>query len=307
MLPEIRFGSSPVTARKESSGSTDADDELLDETPADVIALLGFDPLELERAARASDAEYPGGTVQAALAAKGIETVIETHKGQQRRFANFRGINVPFDYGYIVGTSGADGDEVDCYIGPALSAPFAYVVDQNKVGSLSEYDECKVFLGFTTIQQAKAAYLAGHTHSAAIFRDITQMTLDELKSWLAKGQVTKPVRARDLVSCSACDSGDCLQHRPVRGSDALVEVTPDSKGTKEDVASLMERRSFGTGLKGYNFQVYYRHDGDTQLTVRFKDGLVKDVTCVRAGNDGDGVETRKGWSGLWSFAQAYGD
>ena len=160
---------------------------------------------------RTTDA-HPGGTAQAALAAKGIETVIETHKGQQRRFADFRGINVPFDYGYIVGTSGADGDEVDCYIGPALSAPYAYVVDQNKVGSTTEFDEHKVMLGFTTIQQAKAAYMAGHTQSAAIFRDITTMPLEELKAWLAKGQVTKPVRARDSISCAACDSGDCLRH-----------------------------------------------------------------------------------------------
>ena len=157
---------------------------------------------------QAHDAEYPGGTTQAALAAKGIETVIETHKGQQRRFADFRGINVPFDYGYIV-----DGDEVDCYIGPALSAPFAYVVDQNKVGSTTEFDEHKVMLGFTTIQQAKAAYMAGHTHSAAIFRAITQMTLDELKAWLAAGQRTKPLRAMDgAIACAACDSGDCLKH-----------------------------------------------------------------------------------------------
>ena len=160
---------------------------------------------------RTTDA-HPGGTAQVALAAKGIETVIETHKGQQRRFADFRGINVPFDYGYIVGTSGADGDEVDCYIGPALSAPYAYVVDQNKVGSTTEFDEHKVMLGFTTIQQAKAAYLAGHTASAAIFRGITTMPLEELKAWLAAGQRTKPLRGADS-SCAACDGGDCEKHR----------------------------------------------------------------------------------------------
>jgi len=34
--------------RKAGLDDADPDDELLDETPADVIAILGFDPLELE-------------------------------------------------------------------------------------------------------------------------------------------------------------------------------------------------------------------------------------------------------------------
>ena len=91
------------------------------------------------------------------------------------------------------------------------------------------------------------------------------------------------------------------------------QVGPDARGTREDVAELMERRSFGELAKGYNFATYARHDGDIQITVRFANDVVKDVTAVFAGNDDrskwgkNNAETRTGWTGLWEFAQAYGD
>jgi hypothetical protein len=78
----------------------------------------------------------------------------------------------------------------------------------------------------------------------------------------------------------------------------------DVEGTRDEVAELMERRSFGELATGYNFATYSRHDGDIQLTVRFGDDVVKDVTAVFAGNDDrskwnkPNAETRTGWEGL---------
>jgi hypothetical protein len=85
---------------------------------------------------------------------------------------------------------------------------------------------------------------------------------------------------------------------------------PTSAGTPEEVAKLMEYRSFGPGkLKGFNFATYYRHDGDIQITVRFKNDTVVSATIVFAGNDDrkGSSETRDGFKGLFEFAQAYGD
>jgi len=53
------------------------------------------------------------------------------------------------DYGYIEGTVGADGDEVDCYLGPDTQSKVVFVVDQGRLGDSSEFDEHKVFLGYT--------------------------------------------------------------------------------------------------------------------------------------------------------------
>ena len=102
---------------------------------------------------------------------------------------------------------------------------------------------------------------------------------------------------------------------PNDGESSATDAAPlkDAKGTRDEVAELMERRSFGELATGYNFATYSRHDGDIQLTVRFEDDVVKDVTAVFAGNNDrskwkkPNSETRKGWEGVWDFAQAYGD
>lgn len=48
-IPDARFGSAEAEdADWRAAPDADADDELLPETPADVILMLGFDPLEVE-------------------------------------------------------------------------------------------------------------------------------------------------------------------------------------------------------------------------------------------------------------------
>ena len=50
-LPEVHYGSAndkPLNWRKAKADDVPDDDSELDETPPDTIALLGFDPSELE-------------------------------------------------------------------------------------------------------------------------------------------------------------------------------------------------------------------------------------------------------------------
>jgi hypothetical protein len=63
-----------------------------------------------------------------------------------------------YEYGYIRGSVGVDGDQVDVYIGPDEAAPFVYVVHQNDP-TTGKYDEDKVMLGFSSLKEARAAYL----------------------------------------------------------------------------------------------------------------------------------------------------
>jgi hypothetical protein len=63
-----------------------------------------------------------------------------------------------FDYGYIRGTEGVDGDHVDVYIGPNEEALKVYVVHQNDPVT-GKYDEDKVMLGFDSLYEAKKAYM----------------------------------------------------------------------------------------------------------------------------------------------------
>lgn len=98
----------------------------------------------------------------------------------------------PADYGYIVNTTGADGDEMDCYLGPNPESNMVYVVDQNQIGK-SEFDEHKCMLGYDSMQAAKDDYIIGHTHGAQIFRNVTPMSIKAFKEWLDKGDISKPL------------------------------------------------------------------------------------------------------------------
>ncbi len=65
-----------------------------------------------------------------------------------------------FPYGYFADHLGADGDELDCYLGPAPDAAFVYVVHQLAKPDYKKFDEDKVFVGFESEAAAKEAYLA---------------------------------------------------------------------------------------------------------------------------------------------------
>jgi hypothetical protein len=66
---------------------------------------------------------------------------------------------VRYDYGYIQRTEGADGEHVDCYVGPDEAATHVHIVRQVNLQS-GAYDEDKVMLGFPDEAAARRAYLA---------------------------------------------------------------------------------------------------------------------------------------------------
>lgn len=125
----------------------------------------------------------------------GFDVFIETPKYGMRQGPGWIS-SPPADYGYILNTTGADGDEMDCYLGPNPESKTAYVVDQNKLDGSGEFDEHKVMLGYDSETSAKADYIAGHTEGSSIFRAITSMSLETLNSWLSNGDVSKPINLK---------------------------------------------------------------------------------------------------------------
>lgn len=92
-------------------------------------------------------------------------------------------------YGYIRGTKGADGDEVDCFVGPALDSELVFVVNQlNKAG---EFDEHKVMLGFLDEDSARMAYLGSYEQGWKGLGSIVPVSLRAFKRWLKTGASKK--------------------------------------------------------------------------------------------------------------------
>lgn len=115
--------------------------------------------------------EHPEGTVR--------EGVDETGKPWRTVFR--------YAYGEILGTLGMDGDPVDVFIGSYPDAPEVYIVQQMKRKQWDVADEQKVMIDFSSLDEARAAYLA-HYDDPRFFGGITAMPVDE---FIAKVRATK--------------------------------------------------------------------------------------------------------------------
>lgn len=141
--------------------------------------------------------ELYGGTVQKSLTWSGHELQdrytfagmkisVENKKGSTRSGKDKDGHEwhtyMHYDYGYIRGTEGVDGDHVDCYIGGNENAENVYIVHQNDPFT-HEYDEDKCMIGFDSLEEAKAAYLKQYDRPG-FFGSITTMGIDEFKKYV---------------------------------------------------------------------------------------------------------------------------
>ena len=121
----------------------------------------------------------------------GLKCVIETPQFTLRVGKDF--INPsPAHYGYIKGFRGADGDDIDCYIGARPLSRLVYVIDQNRIWS-PVFDEHKVMLCYGSKSEALKDYYFGHNAARRIFRAITTLHIDEFKYWLRHGNLKIPI------------------------------------------------------------------------------------------------------------------
>jgi hypothetical protein len=115
---------------------------------------------------------------------------IENRKGSVRKGVDKDGkpwrTEMKHPYGYVKGTKGADGEEVDVYVGPNKDAPNAFVVHQHK-GDGTGYDEDKVMLGFDTKEEAEKAYLA-HYNDPKFLGPIKTVPVERLKELFESGK-----------------------------------------------------------------------------------------------------------------------
>jgi hypothetical protein len=110
---------------------------------------------------------------------QGLQIVVENPKGSVRNGKDWS-VTMPADYGYIRKTMGADGDQLDCYVGPEATSDLAWVVHQNHPDT-GTYDEDKVILGFKHKGDALACYLAGHSRGQDTFGSIEPISMDQLR------------------------------------------------------------------------------------------------------------------------------
>jgi hypothetical protein len=117
-----------------------------------------------------------------------LRIAVENRKGSVRSGVDADGkpwkTKMVHPYGYLVGTKGKDGEEVDAYVGPKQDAPNAYVVHQRKHDGTG-HDEDKIMLGFASEAQARAAYLK-HYNDPKFLGPISTVPIERLKALIAE-------------------------------------------------------------------------------------------------------------------------
>ena len=114
----------------------------------------------------------------------GLTLVIENPEGSVRRGEKEDGSKWKttffHPYGFIKGTMGSDGEEIDCFLGPHPESQMVYIIRQNRNG---KFDEHKVMLGFDNEEHARDAYLA-HFDTQGKLGEIMEVPIHCLKQAL---------------------------------------------------------------------------------------------------------------------------
>jgi uncharacterized protein len=184
---------------------TDEDIEAADEKiapPAPTLEMLGQGGgvpgkpalTVVEGGKRATDSGDATRRVAEAARRFGVQVAIEQGQDEER-LGSYGSARQPQPYGYIRGTVGADGDQVDCFLGEGGDGIFVLAQRDLETGA---FDEHKVMLGFDSLGDALACYVAAYPDGsgAARIQSIEPMDVNEFQRWIearAVGAEQRPV------------------------------------------------------------------------------------------------------------------
>lgn len=125
---------------------------------------------------------------------QGLRLVVEQPRGTYREGKGWRNL-MAAHYGYIAGTLGNDGDELDCFIGSFVDSQRVWVVNQHLGG---QFDEHKAMLAFDSEDAARSAYLRSYDRGWTGLGSIVALSVPQFKWWLQHGDKTRPLTTDNL-------------------------------------------------------------------------------------------------------------
>ena len=163
----------------------------------------------------------------------GFDISIETARGEDRvgydkdgeeAWRNTLGAH----YGGFLRTTGADGDNLDVFLGEyaeeAEKYP-AFVMNQRKPNGRG-FDELKTFIGFSSAFQARKAYLASYPKGWKGVNDLIPVTASNFKLWLNHGDHGKAFKKIASIK-EAQQRSSAVQN--VEGDEAALQQSEESR------------------------------------------------------------------------------
>lgn len=205
-----------------------------------------------ESEAQPTEAQIQAGNYRKGhVAINGFDVTLENPRGSTRTGTDRNGKawsrELTHDYGYIKRTDGADGEQVDVFVGPKLDSQKVYVADQYVDG---EFDEHKVLMGFESRKAAEEGYRSNYHKDWNGLGALTEMSVDEFKQW-----VRDPAKTKEPVS-------ETLQPRG--------EQQPVSRGTPGKSKALAEIARNDPDIEAYTDEsddgnahvIYFKNKAD---------------------------------------------
>lgn len=199
----------------------------------------------------------------------GLPLTIENPKGSVRKGIDESG--KPWEsvmrshYGYVKGSLGADGDQVDVFLGEGAANPQlpVFVVDQidPKTG---EFDEHKVMIGFADEQAAKAGYLANYAEGWQGIGGMTAMPVGEFKAWVGSEAAKRPLSElgggnESIPEVQPIPEGTSKVNRAfIEGSNARAIERHNNKGAATDGPVIPTRQDFDAATPENPIAMDYR-------------------------------------------------
>jgi hypothetical protein len=148
-----------------------------------------------------SDAQAQAGTYKMGrVTVQGLRIAIEQPQGSIRSGKSADGkewsSRMAAHYGYFENTRGADGDGIDCFVGPYPESEQVFVINQRNPGG--GFDEHKVMVGFSGERHARGAYLDSYERGWRGLQSLVPISLDQLRWWIKNGKKSIALTAESL-------------------------------------------------------------------------------------------------------------
>jgi hypothetical protein len=168
-----------------------------------------------------------------------------------------------------------DGDKLDVFVGPRPDSQKVYVIDQNN--SDGSFDEHKVMMGFTSEEAARAGYLANYEKGWTGLGAITEMGVDEFKTWAKSRAAKKPAAAITEKPVAKVAEKEAAPIEKAVESEQKQEAPKDAEPAKfstygEAKAYISAQRRSGTSIAALP---YPNEDGSFGIAIKGTPGYAK--------------------------------
>jgi hypothetical protein len=251
--------------------------QLVEESPVDTAAHEAA-PSPTNDTPKPTEAQIEAGNYKKGhINVAGLDITIENPQGSVRSGTGADGnewsVTMNHHYGYMLGSEGNDGDQIDTYVNPGMPEDWegdVTIIDQ--LDDQGNFDEHKVMLGWEDSEDAVEAYLSNYEEGwDRLDAVLTTIPMDEFKEWAASSDAKK-IRASEWKKA---DSVEPLDPRP------RVPTEPDTRiHSMADVIALkggIDRDQMGGEVDPANYNARAKRvpvgKGDSNVLYRRGAGM----------------------------------